>query len=90
MGQRAPSPVHDPNAWQPLTYVDGSGQLVTPSFVGAQWQHVLPFGMSSGTTLRSRDRPRQVIIRRKRTFGASAHHCAKPGYSTCHGEVRPA
>src|SRR5438105_10960057 len=30
-----PSTVHDPNAWQPLTYVDGSGHLVTPLFVGA-------------------------------------------------------
>jgi len=48
-----PSTVQDPNAWQPLTYVDGSGQLVTPRFVGAQWQHVRPFAMGSTAALRS-------------------------------------
>jgi hypothetical protein len=56
MDTRAPldlSTVHDPNAWQPLTYVDGSGQLVTQSFVGAQWQHVRPFAMASSFALRS-------------------------------------
>src|SRR5207253_9731075 len=48
-----PSTVHDPNAWQPLTYVDGSGHLVTPLFVGAQWQRVIPFAMPGGGELRS-------------------------------------
>ena len=48
-----PSTVHDPNAWQPLTYLDGSGQIVTPRFVGAQWQRVRPFAMASSATLRS-------------------------------------
>src|SRR5438874_2017441 len=48
-----PSAVHDPNAWQPLTYLDGSGQLVTPRFVGAQWQRVRPFAMASSAALRS-------------------------------------
>src|SRR5438034_10998561 len=48
-----PSTVHDPNAWQPLTYLDGSGQLVTPRFVGAQWQRVRPFAMASSAALRS-------------------------------------
>ena len=42
-----PTTVHDVNRWQPLTYVDGTGTLVTPRFVGAQWQRVLPFAMSS-------------------------------------------
>jgi Domain of unknown function (DUF6851)/VCPO second helical-bundle domain len=37
------STVHDANRWQPLTYVDGSGNLVTPGFVGPHWQHVRPF-----------------------------------------------
>jgi hypothetical protein len=56
MDTRAPldlSTVHDPSSWQPLTYVDGSGRLVTPSFVGAQWQHVRPFAMASSDELRS-------------------------------------
>ena len=56
MDTRAPldlSTVHDPNAWQPLTYVDGSGRLVTPSFVGAHWQHVRSFAMAASDELRS-------------------------------------
>jgi hypothetical protein len=48
-----PATVHDPDAWQPLRYVDGAGQLVTPSFVGAHWQRVVPFAMDSSSTLRS-------------------------------------
>jgi hypothetical protein len=42
-----PSTVHDVNRWQPLTYVDGSGSLVTPSFVAAHWQMVRPFAVSA-------------------------------------------
>src|SRR5205814_5611961 len=41
-----PSTVHDPDRWQPLRYRDGSGTLVTPSFVGAHWQRVAPFALS--------------------------------------------
>src|SRR6266487_4808869 len=41
-----PATVHDPSSWQPLRYVDGSGNLVTPGFVGAQWQHVTTFAIS--------------------------------------------
>jgi hypothetical protein len=48
-----PSTVHDVNRWQPLTYVDGSGNLVTPVFVGAHWQLVRPFAMVSASELRS-------------------------------------
>ena len=47
------STVHDVNRWQPLTYVDGSGNLVTPSFLGAHWHLVRPFAMSSMLPLRS-------------------------------------
>jgi hypothetical protein len=43
-----PSTVHDVNRWQPLTYVDGSGTLVTPAFVGAHWQRVRPFALVPG------------------------------------------
>jgi hypothetical protein len=47
------STVHDVNRWQPLTYVDGSGSLVTPAFIGAHWQRVRPFSMASSDELRS-------------------------------------
>jgi hypothetical protein len=52
-----PSTVRDPNSWQPLRYIDGTGSLVTQPFVGAQWQHVLPFAMSSSGELRSSSGP---------------------------------
>jgi len=45
--------VHDPNLWQPLRYVDGTGTLVTQPFVGAQWQRVAPFALTSSAQLRS-------------------------------------
>jgi hypothetical protein len=48
-----PATVHDPNAWQPLRYRDASGAVVTPGFVGAQWQHVTPFALASSGMLRS-------------------------------------
>ena len=51
-----PATVHDPSSWQPLRYVDGSGNLVTPGFVGAQWQHVTTFALSPGS-LRSSTGP---------------------------------
>jgi hypothetical protein len=47
------STVHDVNRWQPLTYVDGSGNRVTPSFIGAHWQRVRAFSMASSDELRS-------------------------------------
>jgi hypothetical protein len=50
------STVHDVNRWQPLMYVDGSGNLVTPAFVGAHWQHVRPFA-APASELRSPSGP---------------------------------
>ena len=52
-----PKGVHDPNAWQPLRYADKSGSTVTPNFVGAHWQHVTPFALSSSSQLRSTTGP---------------------------------
>jgi hypothetical protein len=52
-----PRSVHDPNAWQQLRYVDKYGNLVTPNFVGAQWQNVVPFALFSASQLRSVDGP---------------------------------
>ena len=51
-----PTTVHDPNSWQPLRYVARSGNVVTPGFVGAQWQHVTTFALSPGS-LRSSTGP---------------------------------
>ena len=48
-----PATVHDVNHWQPLRYVDASHTLVTPSFLGAQWQNVIPFALTSNDELRS-------------------------------------
>lgn len=48
-----PATVHDPDSWQPLRYVDAGGKLVTPGFLGAQWQHVTPFALSPSSRLRS-------------------------------------
>jgi hypothetical protein len=45
--------VVDPNAWQPLRYVDSTGALVTQPFVGSQWSHVTPFALTSAAQLRS-------------------------------------
>jgi hypothetical protein len=52
-----PETVHDPNAWQPLTYRNAGGATVTPGFVGAQWQHVTPFALTSSQRLRSATGP---------------------------------
>jgi hypothetical protein len=51
-----PTAVHNANLWQPLRYVDGSGNVVTPGFVGAQWQHVTAFAVTPGS-LRSPSGP---------------------------------
>ena len=47
-----PAAVHDPNMWQPLRYIDGTGALITQPFVGAQWQRVTPFALSSAAQFR--------------------------------------
>jgi hypothetical protein len=41
-----------PDRWQPLTYVDAAGNLVTQRFVGAQWCDVTPFALSKGDEFR--------------------------------------
>jgi hypothetical protein len=51
-----PTTVHDPNSWQPLRYVDGSGNVVTPAFIGAHWPHVTTFAVTPGS-LRSASGP---------------------------------
>jgi hypothetical protein len=51
-----PITVRDSNRWQPLRYLDGTGNLVTPGFVGAHWQRVTPFALRPGS-LRSASGP---------------------------------
>jgi hypothetical protein len=41
-----------PGHWQPLSYVDASGALKTPGFVGACWQQVKPFALASASQFR--------------------------------------
>jgi len=48
-----PATVNDVNRWQPLQYIDGLGNFVTQSFVGAQWTQVIPFSMTSADEFRS-------------------------------------
>jgi hypothetical protein len=52
--------VKDPNAWQPLTYVDLSGNTVTPAFIAPHWGRVVPFALSSGSQLRSPTGPARL------------------------------
>jgi hypothetical protein len=59
-----PTSVHDPNSWQPLRYIDTSGNVVAPGFVGAQWQRVTTFAVSPGS-LRSSTGPA--------TYGSAAY-----------------
>jgi hypothetical protein len=53
-----PSPVPardapaDPNRWQPLSYVNSTGDLMTQRFVGAQWSQVTPFALTSADEFR--------------------------------------
>lgn len=53
-----PSPVPSraapsaPNHWQPLTYVNSTGDLISQRFIGAQWGEVTPFSMTRGNEYR--------------------------------------
>jgi hypothetical protein len=49
----ARTPVNNPSHWQPLTYVDSSGNLVLQRFLGAQWCYVTPFALTKGEQFRS-------------------------------------
>jgi hypothetical protein len=43
-----PATILDVNHWQPLQYVDATGNFVTQKFVGPFWRKVTPFAMTSG------------------------------------------
>jgi len=73
-----PASLHDPNAWQPLRYIDVNGNAVTPTFLGAQWQRLPPFGLQSGSQLRSpkapvRDGTQQFISQAQALLDLSAN-----------------
>ena len=51
------SKVHDPNRWQPLSYLDQMGNPVTQKFVGPQWNRVIPFALTSDSQFRSSTGP---------------------------------
>ena len=42
----------DPDHWQPLSYVNSTGDLVVQRFVGAQWCYVTPFALAGGDEFR--------------------------------------
>jgi hypothetical protein len=70
-----PSAVHDPSSWQPLRYEDAGGNVVTPGFVGAQWQRVTTFAVSRDRCARRpvrRDSDRPSTSPRRRTSSTSA------------------
>jgi len=52
-----PASVRDANQWQSLRYIDATGALATQPFVGAQWQRVKPFALTSAAQLRSPQGP---------------------------------
>jgi hypothetical protein len=44
--------IASPGSWQPLTYTDASGAVKTPGFVGASWDHLVPFALTSAKQFR--------------------------------------
>jgi hypothetical protein len=50
-------PLKDADHWQPLSYVDASGNLVVQTFAAAQWCFVTPFALTKGDELRSKLEP---------------------------------
>ncbi|GAC1476853.1 MAG: hypothetical protein NVS1B4_18480 [Gemmatimonadaceae bacterium] len=49
----------DPNRWQPLRVPDGRGGFVVQPFVGAFWQRVTPFALTSAAQFRPSVLPNQ-------------------------------
>src|SRR5579863_2689595 len=43
----------NPERWQPLTYTDATGNLVSQMFSGVQWCYVTPFALTKGDEFRS-------------------------------------
>jgi len=47
-----PTTVTDPNRWQPLTVVNSAGQAQTQVYTTPHWGNVIPFALTSGSSLR--------------------------------------
>ena len=62
-----PFAVVDVNRWQPLQYYDVTGAFVTQKFVGAQWNKVIPFALTSNDQFRS-----QIAESGPALFGSAA------------------
>lgn len=54
--------VADPNHWQPLVYVNSTGDLVGQRFLAAQWCFVTPFALTKGDELRGALKPFQPVL----------------------------
>jgi hypothetical protein len=50
----------DPDHWEPLTFVNSTGDLMTQRFQAAQWCWVTPFALARGSEFRSAIEPRPV------------------------------
>jgi hypothetical protein len=48
-----PATVKDPAHWQPLTYTDATGKVVTQEFDSPHWTKVVPFALESSAQFRS-------------------------------------
>ena len=46
------SAIHDPGRWQPLTFRDANGGLVTQTFAAACWPRVAPFALRTASQYR--------------------------------------
>jgi hypothetical protein len=51
-GPSDPATLKDAGHWQPLTYTDATGKVVTPDFVTPHWGKVTPFALTSGDQVR--------------------------------------
>jgi hypothetical protein len=49
--------VKDVSYWQPLTYVNATGQKVTPKFLAHHWNNVEPFALTSAAQFRDTSGP---------------------------------
>ncbi|MGH3735499.1 MAG: vanadium-dependent haloperoxidase [Micromonosporaceae bacterium] len=47
-----PATVRVPDRWQPLTYRNRSGKLITPKWIGPHWYQVKPFSLLAGNQFR--------------------------------------
>jgi hypothetical protein len=52
-----PATVVDPDKWQPLTYANRAGTVVTPRYLCAHCGHVTPFALADGSAHRSSNAP---------------------------------